>query len=41
MPGKSTMEGIFLLRCLMEKYREARKNFHMVFINLERLRGVF
>ena len=28
------MEVIFLLRCLMEKYREARKNFHMIWFLL-------
>jgi hypothetical protein len=36
MPGRSTMEAIFSLRQLMEKYRAKRKNLHMVFIDLEK-----
>ena len=36
MPVKSTMEAIFSLRQLMEKYQTKRKNLHMVFINLEK-----
>ena len=36
MPGKSTTEAIFLLRMLMERYREAKMNLHMVFIDLEK-----
>ena len=43
------MEVIFLFRCLMEKYREACKDFHMILFswrkllieNLERLYGGF
>ena len=31
MPGQFNMEAIFLLRCLMEKYREACKELYMVF----------
>ena len=31
MPGQFTMEAIFLLRHLMEKYREACKGLYLVF----------
>ena len=29
--GQSIMKAIFLLRCLIKKYREACKDFHMVY----------
>ncbi|XP_046963282.1 uncharacterized protein LOC124532423 [Vanessa cardui] len=36
MPGRGTMDAIFALRQLCEKYRRAHKNLHMVFIDLEK-----
>jgi len=30
------MEAIFLIRQLMKRYREQKKNLHMVFIDLEK-----
>lgn len=35
MPGRSTMEAIYLLRRLLDKYRK-KKDLHMVFIDLEK-----
>ena len=35
MPGRSTMEAIFLIRQVMERYRE-KNDLHMVFIDLEK-----
>jgi hypothetical protein len=29
------MEAIFLIRQLMERYREQKKDMHMIFIDLE------
>ncbi|XP_026396928.1 uncharacterized protein LOC113291632 [Papaver somniferum] len=36
MLGRSTTEAIFLVRKLMERYRERMQNLHMVFIDLEK-----
>jgi hypothetical protein len=36
MPGRSTMETIFLIRKLMERCREQKKDMHMIFIDLEK-----
>jgi hypothetical protein len=36
MPGKSTMEAIFLIRQLMERCREKKKDMHIIFIDLEK-----
>ena len=36
MPGRSTMEAIFLIRQAMERYREKKKDLHIVFIDLEK-----
>jgi hypothetical protein len=36
MSERSTMEGIFLIRQLMKRCREQKKDMHMVFIDLEK-----
>jgi hypothetical protein len=36
MPGRSTMEVNFLIRQLMERCKEQKKDMHMIFIDLEK-----
>jgi hypothetical protein len=36
MPRRSTMETIFLIRQLMKRCKEQKKDLHMVFIDLEK-----
>ena len=36
MLGRSTNEAIFLIRQLMERFREKKKDLHMIFIDLEK-----
>ena len=38
MPGRSTMEAIHILRRLIERFRMAEKDLHLVFIDLEKAR---
>ena len=33
MPGRSTTEVIFLIRQVMERFREQKKDLHLVFID--------
>jgi hypothetical protein len=35
MPRRSTIAAIFLIRQLMEKYKEQKKNMRMIFLDLE------
>ena len=37
MLGRSTTEAIHLLRQLIERFRERKRNLHMVFIDLEKI----
>jgi hypothetical protein len=36
MSGRSTIEAIFLIRQLMERCREQKKDLHMIFIDLKK-----
>ena len=36
MPGRSTIEAIYLLRRLMGLYRDRKVDLHMVFIDMEK-----
>ena len=36
MLGRLTIEAIFLIRQVMERYREKKKDLHMIFIDLEK-----
>src|SRR6266540_6034374 len=36
IPGRSIMEAIFLIRQLIERYREKKKDLYMIFIDLEK-----
>src|SRR5215469_16812339 len=35
VPGKSTIQLVFMLRQMMEKYRRSRKGMHIVYVDLE------
>jgi hypothetical protein len=37
MPGRSTMKTIFLIRQLMERCMEQKKDLHMIFIDLKKI----
>ena len=36
MPGKGTIDAMFTLTMLMEKYREGQRELHCVFVDLEK-----
>ncbi|KAI5735640.1 hypothetical protein M8J77_020866 [Diaphorina citri] len=36
MPGRGTMDAVYALRQLMEKYRDKKKDLHLIFIDLEK-----
>ena len=36
IPGRSTTEAIFLIRQVIERFREQKKDLHLVFIDLEK-----
>ena len=37
MPGKETTDAMFVLRMLMEKYREGQRELHRVFVDLKKV----
>jgi hypothetical protein len=37
MPGRFTMETIFLIRQLMERHRKQKNDLHMIFIDLDKV----
>ena len=37
MPGRLTTDAIHLLRQLIKRFRERRRNLHMVFIDVEKV----
>jgi len=37
MQGRSTIEAIHLLRQLIHRFRERRRNLHVIFIDLEKV----
>lgn len=41
MPRRSTMEAIYLLRRLIEKYREKKKDLYMVFVDYNKAYDMF
>ena len=36
MPGRSTTKAIFLIRQVIKRFREQKKDLHLVFIDLEK-----
>jgi hypothetical protein len=36
IPRRSTIEAIFLIRQVVERYKEQKKDLHMVFIDLKK-----
>ena len=36
MPGKGTTDAVFVLRMLMEKYREGQRELHCAFVDLKK-----
>lgn len=41
MHGRSTIETIYLLREIIEKYWNGRRDIHMVFIDLEQMYDMY
>ena len=40
VPGKGTIDAIFIMRQMMEKYEAAGRKLHMVFENRDNLVGI-